>query len=45
MTMKDMLPEPTLRRLSYYLRYLERFKKNGMEIISSKELSKALGLS
>ncbi len=43
--MKTKIPEPTLRRLSYYLRYLERFKEKGLEIISSKELSKGLGLS
>ncbi len=43
--MKNIIPEPTLRRLSYYLRYLERFKEQGMDIISSQELSKALGLS
>ncbi len=43
--MKSIVPEPTLKRLSYYLRYLERFKDKGVEIISSKELSKALGLS
>ena len=43
--MKSSIPEPTLRRLSYYLRYLERFKEKGMDIISSKELSSALGLS
>lgn len=43
--MKSSIPEPTLRRLSYYLRYLERFKEKGIDIISSKELSSALGLS
>ena len=43
--MKSIVPEPTLKRLSYYLRYLERFKEKGVDIISSKELSKALGLS
>ena len=43
--MKSTIPEPTLRRLSYYLRYLERFKEKGLNIISSKELSIALGLS
>jgi redox-sensing transcriptional repressor len=43
--MKSSVPEPTLRRLSYYLRFLERFKEGGVEIISSKELSVALGLS
>lgn len=43
--MKSSIPEPTLRRLPYYLRYLERFKEKGIDIISSKELSSALGLS
>lgn len=43
--MKSSIPEPTLRRLSYYLRFLERFKEKGVDIISSKELSTALGLS
>lgn len=43
--MKSSIPEPTLRRLSHYLRYLERFKEKGIDIISSKELSSALGLS
>jgi len=43
--MKKNIPEPTLRRLSWYLRYLERFKEKGAEVISSKELSLALGLS
>ena len=43
--MKNTIPEPTLRRLSYYLRYLERIAENGVEIISSKDLSKGLGLS
>jgi redox-sensing transcriptional repressor len=43
--MKNIIPEPTLRRLSYYLRYLERIADNGVEIISSKDLSKGLGLS
>jgi redox-sensing transcriptional repressor len=43
--MKNAIPEPTLRRLSYYLRYLERIGENGIEIISSKDLSKGLGLS
>ncbi len=43
--MKNDIPEPTLRRLSYYLRYLERIAENGSDIISSKDLSKGLGLS
>jgi redox-sensing transcriptional repressor len=43
--MKNNIPEPTLRRLSYYLRYLERSKEKGVDIISSKELSAGLGLS
>lgn len=43
--MKNSIPEPTLKRLSYYLRYLERIAENGVDIISSKELSKGLGLS
>lgn len=43
--MKKKIPEPTLRRLSYYLRFLERFQEEGKEIISSKELSGSLGLS
>jgi redox-sensing transcriptional repressor len=43
--MKNAIPEPTLRRLSYYLRYLERSREREMAIISSKELSRGLGLS
>jgi redox-sensing transcriptional repressor len=43
--MKGTIPEPTLRRLSYYLRYLERVAENGVDIISSKDFSKGLGLS
>jgi redox-sensing transcriptional repressor len=43
--MKSRVPEPTLKRLSYYLRYLERFREKGVDTISSKELSKALALS
>ncbi len=43
--MKNRIPEPTLRRLSYYLRYLERIRESGADIISSKDFSKGLGLS
>lgn len=43
--MKNAIPEPTLKRLSYYLRYLERISESGVDIISSKDLSRGLGLS
>ncbi len=43
--MKKKISEASLRRLSWYLRYLERFKEEVGDVISSKELSDALGLS
>ncbi len=39
-----ILPEPTLRRLPWYLAYLEILKSNGVENISSTQISRALSV-
>lgn len=38
------LPEPTLRRLPWYLAYLEILQKNGIENVSSTRISRALSV-
>ncbi len=39
-----MLPEPTLRRLPWYLAYLEILKANNVEHVSSTQISRALSV-
>lgn len=39
-----MLPEPTLRRLPWYLAYADTIAKRGIETVSSTKISKALNV-
>ncbi|KXS43733.1 MULTISPECIES: redox-sensing transcriptional repressor Rex [unclassified Candidatus Frackibacter] len=39
-----MIPDNTIRRLSLYLRVLEKLKAKGTEVISSKQLEEEFGL-
>jgi len=39
-----ILPEPTLRRLPWYLAYVEILKANGVENVSSTQISRALSI-
>ena len=39
-----ILPEPTLRRLPWYLAYVEILKANGVENVSSTQISRALSV-
>lgn len=39
-----ILPEPTLRRLPWYLAYLEILKSDGAEFVSSTQISRALSV-
>lgn len=41
----DSVPEPAVRRMSLYLRELERFWRDERQTISSKQLGDALGLT
>ncbi len=41
----ELIPDPTVRRLSLYLRQLELFLRQGKETISSKQLGESLGLT
>lgn len=38
------LPEPTLRRLPWYLAYVETLQKNHIEFVSSTQISRALSV-
>lgn len=46
MTQKEhiILPEPTLRRLPWYLAYVDTLAKRGVETVSSSQISKALNV-
>ena len=39
-----ILPEPTLRRLPWYLAYVEILKARGVEFVSSTQISRALNV-
>lgn len=39
-----ILPEPTLRRLPWYLAYIDELKKRGTETVSSTQISRALNV-
>lgn len=39
---KPMLPEPTLRRLPWYLAYVSQLKNKGVEYVSSTQISKEI---
>lgn len=39
-----ILPEPTLRRLPWYLAYVDTIAKRGIETVSSTQISKALNV-
>lgn len=39
-----ILPEPTLRRLPWYLAYVEILEKNNVEFVSSTQISRALSV-
>jgi len=41
----ELIPDPTVRRLSLYLRQLELFLKQDRETVSSKQLGESLGLT
>ena len=39
-----ILPEPSLRRLPWYLAYIEILKAQGVEFVSSTQISRALNV-
>jgi len=39
---KSLLPEPTLRRLPWYLAYVSQLKNKGVEFVSSTQISKEI---
>jgi redox-sensing transcriptional repressor len=41
----ELIPNPAVRRLSFYLRQLEAFKRKDRRTISSKQLGESLGLT
>lgn len=41
---KAILPEPTLRRLPWYLAYVDELKKRGITTVSSTQISRALNV-
>src|SRR3954470_5232572 len=41
----DPIPDPAVRRLSLYLRQLEKFKRHDRRTVSSKQLGESLGLT
>lgn len=43
-TSKDMIPEPTLRRLPWYLAYVSLLRADGVEYVSSTQISKELNV-
>lgn len=43
-TSKDMIPEPTLRRLPWYLAYISLLRADGVEHVSSTQISKELNV-
>jgi redox-sensing transcriptional repressor len=45
MTPRSKIPRPTAKRLSLYLRELERLAEHEQHTISSKQLGNALGLT
>ena len=44
MTQRIILPEPTLRRLPWYLSYVSMLRWNGVEYVSSTQISKELSV-
>ncbi|MCG3179971.1 MAG: Redox-sensing transcriptional repressor Rex [Phycisphaerae bacterium] len=44
-TGSESIPEPAVKRLSLYLRHLERIRSGSAKTISSRELGEALGLT
>ena len=40
----DLLPEPTLRRLPWYLAYVSMLRREGVETVSSRRLAEDLGV-
>lgn len=40
----EKIPKPAVKRLAMYYRCLERFKEEGKEVISSKEMAQRLGI-
>ena len=42
-TRPDLIPNPAIRRLSFYLRQLEQYQRKGRRTISSKQLGVVLG--
>ncbi len=44
-TRSDSIPDPAVRRLSLYLRHLERLRKTDRRTISSKQLGQSLNLT
>lgn len=45
MAKSDGVPDPTIRRLSLYLRQLERYRETGLCTVSSKQLGESLQLT
>lgn len=43
-TPRDMMPEPTLRRLPWYLAYVSLLKEAGVEYVSSTQISKEINV-
>lgn len=41
---KNLLPEPTLRRLPWYLAYIDILRSQGVETVSSTQISRALNV-
>ena len=41
---RDWLPEPTLRRLPWYLAYVAMLRRNGTEYVSSRGIADAIGV-
>lgn len=41
---RDWLPEPTLRRLPWYLAYVAMLRRDGVEHVSSRGISEAIGV-
>lgn len=41
---KDWLPEPTLRRLPWYLAYVAMLRRDGVEYVSSRGIADAIGV-
>lgn len=42
---RDILPEPTLRRLPWYLAYVSLLKEGGVEYVSSTQIAKEINVT